>query len=58
MGASDDGESVCDSYCRVWEINNLYVGGNGVIPTSTAANPPVTNVALAYRAATQLAATL
>lgn len=54
MGASNDGESVCDPYLRVWEIDHLYVGGNGVIPTSTAANPTLTMVALAWRAANQL----
>jgi choline dehydrogenase-like flavoprotein len=58
MGPADDGASVCDPFCRVWGVRNLNVGGNGVIPTSTSANPTLTNVALAVRAATELARSL
>ena len=54
MGPADDGTSVCDVHSRVWGTENLFVAGNGVIPTSTACNPTLTSVAFAVMGAEEL----
>ncbi len=51
IGDSNDGTSVCDSFARVWGYSNLFVGGNGTIPTMTASNPTIVSAAVAIRAA-------
>jgi pyranose oxidase len=58
MGTADDGTSVCDPTGRVWGTENLYVGGNNVIPTATACNPTLTAVAIGVLTARTLAAAL
>lgn len=50
MGTANDGASVCDPDGRVWGMQNLYVAGNGVIPTELACNSTLIGAVTAVRA--------
>lgn len=54
IGTQDDGTSVADPYSRVWGVRDLWVGGNGTIPTANTMNPTLTSVAIAARGAQTL----
>ncbi|PBK97966.1 hypothetical protein ARMGADRAFT_1076421 [Armillaria gallica] len=49
---------VADPSSKVHGLSNLWVGGNGCIPDSTACNPPLTSVAIAIKGAEYLVAYL
>lgn len=48
---TDAGSSVVNPYGRSWDVDNLYVVDNSVFPTSLAANPALTIMALSLRTA-------
>ncbi|MFF0159880.1 GMC oxidoreductase [Streptomyces sp. NPDC005263] len=54
-GTADDGTSVCDPDGRVWDFDNLYLAGNGVIPSAMAANVTLAGAVTAVRAARAVA---
>jgi choline dehydrogenase-like flavoprotein len=51
---TDPRSSVVDANCRIHGMDNLYVAGSAVFPTSSQANPTLTIVALAVRLAAHL----
>ncbi|MCB1907361.1 MAG: GMC family oxidoreductase [Rhodocyclaceae bacterium] len=55
---SDPRQGVVDADCRVHGVDNLYVAGSSLFPTSGAANPTLTIVALALRLADHLSGRL
>ncbi|MBI2235566.1 MAG: GMC family oxidoreductase [Magnetospirillum sp.] len=52
--AADPSAGVVDRDCRVFGLDNLYLAGSAVFPTSSHANPTLTIVALAVRLAEHL----
>ena len=52
--STEPAQGVVDPDCRVWGIDNLYVGGSSVFPTNGHVNPTLTIVALAVRLADHL----
>ncbi|MFD5226727.1 GMC oxidoreductase [Microbacterium sp. NPDC058342] len=56
MGAADDGTSVVDTDGRVWGFENLYLAGNGVVPTALTCNSTLTGATLSVRIARAISA--
>jgi choline dehydrogenase-like flavoprotein len=51
-------QGVVDEHCRVHGVDNLYVAGSSVFPTSGIANPTLTLLALTFRLGDHLAAAM
>jgi pyranose oxidase len=48
--------SVADKNGKVWGVENLYVGGNGVLPVPNACNPTLSALAIALHSANHILA--
>jgi choline dehydrogenase-like flavoprotein len=53
--ARDQHSGVVDQFCHSFAVPNLYITDGSVLPTQGAANPALTIMAVAARAAYQLA---
>ena len=51
----DPKTSVVDPNCKVWGVDNLYVGDGGVLVSAGGFNPVLTIMALAYRTGAHIA---
>ena len=58
LGAADDGSCVCDPQGRVWAFDNLFLAGNGVVPTAVVGNSTLTGTVTSVRAARAVLGTL
>lgn len=56
--AADEREGVADSFGNVFGVDNLYLAGSSLFPTSGWANPTLTLIALALRTTDRLSARL
>jgi choline dehydrogenase-like flavoprotein len=54
MGVVDDGTSVCSVEGRLWDFDNLFVAGNGVIATALACNSTLIGMTTAVRTASAI----
>jgi choline dehydrogenase-like flavoprotein len=52
--AKDERSGVVDGRCRTFAVPNLYITDGSVLPTQGSANPALTIMAVAARAADQL----
>jgi choline dehydrogenase-like flavoprotein len=52
--STDPRNGVVDANCRLHDVENLYVAGGAVFPTSGYTNPTLTIVAMAARLADHL----
>jgi gluconate 2-dehydrogenase alpha chain len=53
--SDDPSEAVCDAFGKFHDIDNLYCMDGGVMPSSSGYNPTLTLIALALRAASNIA---
>lgn len=53
MGENEK-NSVVDSHCKLHSVDNIYIGGASIMPTSGYANTGLTSLAFAYRLSEQI----